>query len=394
MSVLTRCLAWARSPESRWVWVPLLVMGATRLTIALVALASLALLPDSESTIYHLRGQASPLLDIFGSRWDTGFYVSIAEEGYRYQGVPLPSVAFFPLLPMLMRLGVVVTGDAVVAGILISNLSLLVAAMLLYRLVEAEFGQSTAGRSVWYLLIFPMAFFGSAIYTESLFLLCSIGAFYSARRRRWGWAGIFGLAAALTRLIGVILAPVLLVEWWMQRRRTEPSRPPLLGLAAAALVPLGTVAFMLYLQRTFDDPLAFVHATAAWDRVPRPPLVLLAELLRAPVEGWGQALATGAFPLNDWIDLLSVAVFLLMGTALLAQSRWSEGLFVVLGALIPLYSGLLMSQRRYMWVLFPAFILLARWTERRPWLDRVITLLFAAGLALSVALFANGYWVA
>ena len=123
-------------------------------------------------------------------------------------------------------------------------------------------------------------------------------------------------------------------------------------------------------------------------------MVLLAELLRAPVEGWGQALATGAFPLNDWIDLLSVAVFLLMGTALLAQSRWSEGLFVVLGALIPLYSGLLMSQRRYMWVLFPAFILLARWTERRPWLDRVITLLFAAGLALSVALFANGYWVA
>ncbi|MFZ2361240.1 MAG: hypothetical protein WA040_18000 [Anaerolineae bacterium] len=38
--------------------------------------------------------------------------------------------------------------------------------------------------------------------------------------------------------------------------------------------------------------------------------------------------------------------------------------------------------------------LLARWGEGRPWLERSITLLFAIGLALSVALFANGYWVA
>jgi hypothetical protein len=43
-------------------------------------------------------------------------------------------------------------------------------------------------------------------------------------------------------------------------------------------------------------------------------------------------------------------------------------------------------------VLFPAFVLLARWGER-PWVDRAITLLSALGLALSVALFAKGYWV-
>ena len=51
-----------------------------------------------------------------------------------------------------------------------------------------------------------------------------------------------------------------------------------------------------------------------------------------------------------------------------------------------------MSQRRYMWVLFPAFILLARWGER-PWLDRLITVSFLLGLGLFTALFANWYWV-
>jgi hypothetical protein len=51
-----------------------------------------------------------------------------------------------------------------------------------------------------------------------------------------------------------------------------------------------------------------------------------------------------------------------------------------------------MSQRRYVWVLFPAFILLARWGERR-WIDRTITLLFLLGLGLFTAMFANWYWV-
>ncbi|MCA9870169.1 MAG: hypothetical protein KC487_07290, partial [Anaerolineae bacterium] len=81
------------------------------------------------------------------------------------------------------------------------------------------------------------------------------------------------------------------------------------------------------------------------------------------------------------------------GIVLLAQERWSDGLFVTLGALIPLSSGLLMSQRRYMWVLFPAFILLARWGHH-PWVDRAITFGFVLGLAVFTALFASWYWVA
>jgi hypothetical protein len=96
--------------------------------------------------------------------------------------------------------------------------------------------------------------------------------------------------------------------------------------------------------------------------------------------------------LNSWIDLLTVLFFIGLGCVLLRQRRWSESVLGVLGSLVPLGSGLLMSQRRYVWVLFPAFILLARWGER-PWVDRAITLCSLLGLELAVALFANGYWV-
>ena len=44
-------------------------------------------------------------------------------------------------------------------------------------------------------------------------------------------------------------------------------------------------------------------------------------------------------------------------------------------------SGLLMSQRRYVWTLFPIFFVLARWGER-PWFDRAFTAFSLLGLGL------------
>ncbi len=402
LSALKRRRAWEWFPGRvrwsalSWMGTPLLLFGVTRLGIFLVAYLAVILLPQAtQPPPYHLRPPDNLLLDVFGSRWDTGFYVSIAEEGYRFQGVPLPSVAFFPLLPLLMRGLTALVGDAVLAGVLISNGALLLATLLLYRLVAESWDQGVAERTVWYLLIFPTAFFGAAIYTESLFLLLAVGTFFLARRGLWESAGLLGLAAALTRFTGLILAPALLVEWldrWWRARKGDGKRPPLWGLLAPGLVPLGTLAYMAYLDRTFGDPLAFVHGAAAWGREPRSPLITVAELFRAPAEGWGRALLAGHIHVDNWMDFLFVLGFLALGLVLLGRKRWGEATFVLLGAAIPFGSGLLMSQRRYMWVLFPAFILLAQW-GRRPWVDRAITVLFLLGLALYTALFANGYWV-
>ena len=378
--------------RAEWLRTPILVFLVTRLGIMAIAYVSMSVLPPAENTIYHLRGTENRLLDVFGSRWDTGFYVSIAEEGYRYEGVELPSVAFFPLLPIMMRLLTPLVGDAVVAGILISNLALLAATIVLYRAVLDEWNEAVAERSIWYLSVFPASLFGSAIYTESLFLLTAIGAFFLARRGRWLGAGIVGVAAALTRLHGVLVAVLLAGEWWRQRRDPATEGPPLAALATAVATPLGTAAYMLYCWHSFGSPLAFVTAASAWGRVPKPPIATMAEVARTPPGGWFSGLLAGTIHVDNWIDLSAVLVFLLLGCALLALGRWGEGLFVVLGVSLSFGSGLLMSQRRYMWVLFPAFMLLALWGER-PWVDRVVTLLSVLGLALCTALFANGYWV-
>lgn len=386
--------AWlTRLRAARWLWVPLGAFAASRLAVLLVAYLSAPLVADSPAPPpYHLFGVDNTLLDVFASRWDTGFYLSIADEGYRYTGVPLPSVAFWPLLPLLMRaLGGLLGGPAP-AGLLIVNAALLGAALLLYQIAAAEWGAAVAERAVWYMLIFPSSLFGSAIYSESLFLLCALGALYLARRGSWGGAAILAFAAALSRFVGLIVAPMLLAEWWCQRRRADGPRPPPLAALAGLAAPLGSAAYMLYLQRAFGDPLAFMHAAAAWARQPSSPLAMVADLLRPPAEGWPAALLAGRLPLDNWVDLLVALAFLAMALLLLAERRWPEAALMLPGVLIPLSSGLLMSQRRYMWVLFPAYILLARWGAR-PWADRLISAIFLAGLALFTALFANGYWV-
>ena len=372
---------------------PLVVFLATRIAITLVAYLSPPIVADNPvSPPYHLRGTENLLIDVFGSRWDTGFYVSIVEEGYKYEGVPLPSVPFFPLLPLVMRVLLPLTGDAVLAGILGANLALLGAAVLFHKLVLLKSGPETADRAVWYLLIFPASLFGSAIYSESLFLLTAIAALLFARQGRWAAAAAAGFLAGLTRFMGLIVAPLLFIEWLVRRGSPDEARPAWTGLLVAAAAPLGTLAYMGYLQQTFGDALAFMKGSAAWGRTPGSPLGMIGELVAPPAGGWPAALANGGIHLDNWTDFLFVAAFLAMGVVLLVRREWAEGTFVLLGALIPLSSGLWMSQRRYMWVLFPAFILLARWGDR-PWVDRLVTAVSLALLGYFTVLFANGYWV-
>jgi len=120
------------------------------------------------------------------ARWDSGWYVSIASRGYFYFGPEeLSNVVFFPLYPLLMKAVSFVTGgNLVIAGIIVSNLALLLACFFLYFLAKKELKKkSLALTSVFFLLIFPYSFFFTSVYTEALFLLTVVASFYFARNK-------------------------------------------------------------------------------------------------------------------------------------------------------------------------------------------------------------------
>jgi len=125
------------------------------------------------------------------SRWDAGWYVEISRDGYHYQpGMP-SNAAFFPLYPLLIRathgLFFLPENDYwwLLTGIVLSNIALLVALGYFRSLLAIEFDQKTVSRAVIYLLIFPTTFSFSCVYSESLFLALTVGAFYYARKNRW-----------------------------------------------------------------------------------------------------------------------------------------------------------------------------------------------------------------
>ena len=196
-------------------------------------------------------------------QWDSQSYVAIAEHGYPSQldfglGRPGHLIAFFPGYPMLVRAVMVLCGDAVVAGLVVSAGMELVALRLLAGLVLRERDRSAACFAVWGLALWPYAAFLGLVYTESTFLAAAIAALLLARRGRFGPACACAALACATRVTGVALIPALLVEMLVQRR-WRPS-PQLLWLG---LVPVPMLLLGLYLRLHTGDALAWLHAESS-----------------------------------------------------------------------------------------------------------------------------------
>ena len=142
-------------------------------------------------------------------QWDFGYYQKIAEFGY---GSTDGSIAFYPLFPWLLRFVAFFTKSYLAAGLIVSGIASVIAAILLRRLVQLDYPTSVAMRSVWFLLIFPSAYFLHVGYNEALFLALALGCILAARVERWWLAGILGAFCWMTSGVGAVLVLTLAVE--------------------------------------------------------------------------------------------------------------------------------------------------------------------------------------
>ncbi|MEX2193792.1 MAG: mannosyltransferase family protein [Thermoleophilaceae bacterium] len=326
------------------------------------------------------------------AHWDAVWYLSIAWNGYGASGV---DAAFFPLYPLLVFVAGAGAspGALLVASYAVSLVAFLGALYLLHRLVELELGRTYARPTLALLAFFPASLFFGAPYSESLFLLVSVGAFYAARTGSWAWAGALAGAASATRSAGILLLVPLLILWWRSPRR---SRDVLwLGLA-----PAGIAAYTAYLWIAQDDPFAYLGLQEAWDRSFAGPLVGAWHGLDAAWEGagaLGEGGGVGELARRNLVDF-GFLVF----AAVAAAGVWRRlppayGAYVTAALLLPLsfpVSGEpLMSLGRFVAVLFPVFMWLAVVCEERRLTDRAVAV-SAVLLGLLTTWFATWQWVA
>ncbi|HSH39947.1 MAG TPA: mannosyltransferase family protein [Chthoniobacterales bacterium] len=399
MQVATGALAtFVRSWVFRDVVIPFLATRVMLVVVAWLAFQSFQDLPAKPNTweirangkIGKVVGKISPdvypLINMW-SRWDAGWYQSIAEKGYDFVPNRRSSTAFFPVYPMLMRAVHRFSpsgsdGSWLVCGIIVSNAALLVALIYLVRLVRIDFDHAAAARSALYLLVFPTSLFFSAVYSESLFLAFTLACFYHARKEQWWLAGIIGAAAALTRSLGILLVAPLAVEYLMQRRFNLRAIRP--NVAAIALIPAALAALMWYWSWRFGNMMATQDAQAAWGggwgafTLPWKPFV---RFIQQP------------FILNDVINFSFAGVLLALIVFVAVKLRPSYGVYAASCYLFVTSWGTFESVPRYVLVIFPAFIALAQ-LGRKPAFDRAY-LAIATGLAAFFMIrFSLWRWVA
>lgn len=338
------------------------------------------------------------------ARWDSVWYLTIAEHGYG-DAHSHAQAAFYPLYPLLMRgLGWVV-GSALVAGILISLACFVVALVLLHKLAALELGERDARGTVLLVAFFPTAFFFSAVYSESLFLLVSVGAFLTARKGRWAWAGALGGLAALTRNSGVLLLVPLAILFLQQERHGR--RRQVLWLA---LVPLGLALYLGWSALVLGDALAPYHAQALWLRHFEP-LGAAVGGVRAAWLGLRQLVHGSPTPryfgenggdpfqvAGDSLMLLGFLFFAVLACiGALRRLPLAYGAYAAVALAMtlsyPLDAQPLMSLPRYIVVLFPLQMWLARWSGERGGLERAVGV-SAVLLGLFAAHFAHWGFVA
>jgi len=204
-----------------------------------------------------------PFLDGF-LRWDSGWYVHIVKNGYEYIEGSYCNVAFFPLYPLIVKLADNIICSPAVSAIIISNACFLLGMIMLYRLAEKKFNDACALKTVILFSLFPFSFFFSAAYSESLFLLLAICSFYFAEEKKWAAASLCAMFASAARVTGVFLLPALLLRYLEEIdfdfRKIKPD------IAYIAIIPLGLLSFMFFLNYKFGDPLLFLKVQSVWER--------------------------------------------------------------------------------------------------------------------------------
>lgn len=339
--------------------------------------------------------------------FDGVHYLAIVLEGYARFGLVQ---AFFPVFPVSAQVLYNFTKNAFVSLWLVNAVGFLVFLVGWRKLVLLDSDEKTAFWSWVSIILFPTSFFFLAIYTESLFLACVVWSFVFARSKNWVAASLVAAVASATRVIGIFLLPALLLELWLQHRNypvfaINRLRQELQHLGSFLLKNIGTIAiiftssfgllaYMWYLQQTFDDPLYFFHVQSEFGAGREESIILLPQVI------WRYLKILATYRPFDLKYLAFVQEFglALLSLGMLAWSslkiRSSYVLFSLLAWLLPTLTGTLSSMPRYILVCFPLYLLLGSFLSNQKKLRLTYFLVSIPWLALNTILFIQGYWVA
>ncbi|RME93683.1 MAG: hypothetical protein D6766_07680 [Verrucomicrobia bacterium] len=326
--------------------------------------------------------EGEPVFASHFATWDGAHYLLLSEQGYAKD---VPSCAFYPLWPLVMRATApLFGGNPLVGGLVLSNLASLAAWVMFYRLVERRWGKRSALWALVFLIVFPGSLFFQFIYSESLFLLLLMGLWWALEERRHGWAAVCAGLLPLCRGVGAFV--VLPLAWhalsvappgWLkcgpsggegredakedERRGGEPGGQDWAPWLLVGMPLLGWGVYLALMWHWTGNPFEGFAAQKHWA------VHSVANLWNVP------KFVIGFFSPTEWHafrgSLLDRCIFVLLLYTLPVLWRLDKGLLVwayVLG-ILPAMSGTFTSFVRFASCTFPMFIALGVVLNRRKW---------------------------
>lgn len=329
----------------------------------------------------------------FGN-FDGVHYLRIAQDGYQAQY----SQAFFPLFPILVKmfsyvfprnpsldLTLYTDPSYFYSGLILSNMLFLAGLYFFYKLVRLDFDKNVSLLSVIFLLVFPTAFYFCSIYAESLFLLLSVSSIYLIRKNKFFWGAVLIAFATATRVFGLFLILVYLIEALKSKNRTN--------LLWLLITPLGILAYMLFLKIDFNNPIYFFTSQPVFGASRSVnEIILLPQVLFRYIK----IFLSVNFLSSSFFIAATEFLFSLVPLALLVllfkKMRLSYWVFSIFALILPTLTGTFSSMPRYaltyMLLLVPYTIV---WIGKYRKVAFVVLSLLEAVL---LGLFVRGYWVA
>ena len=328
------------------------------------------------------------------ARFDSGWYDGIIKYGY---GPPLapgkPSAhAFFPLYPEIARLLHLATGvDSFQTALLVTWASLFFAVPLFVQEARLRLGPERATRALPFLLLYPVAFFFTAVYTDAFFLLVALLAFWLVRRGKLGFAVLVGYLAGLTRAPAAVMGAGLGLAWLIDRADDTPLRR-WGGAAVLGAAPfVGVASWIWGIGFAKGEPGLFFRSMGTWREAAGNPVggpeVFVEELQRMWTSGHFREHPGAVAPYAHFVLWFFV-------TGLLAwKRRWADAAWSAAFLVLPVATGTSAGIPRYTLTIFPGHLALAELCDRRPVLRNAWLGVYVAVLLLNAAFFTNWHFV-
>jgi mannosyltransferase PIG-V len=317
------------------------------------------------------------------SRWDGGWYLAIARDGYPSfvpSGVGIAaqsSIAFFPGYPLLVRaLSAPLGLPPVFVGCAVSFIAGLVATVGIWHLAVRLSDEATADRTVVLFAFLPPAFVMSMVYADALFVCLAVVCLIALLDGRWVMAGAAAATAGLVRPTAIALC--LACVWGaVVAIRNGGSRR---AIAAPAIAPLGALLYLGYVWIHTGEAFAFFHVQS---------------------RGWGNRIDLGAANVHAVLHHMAEArLTFFVAMLAIVVGGLGVGLWLLVGWRVPsvvvVYVSIVMalsifasnpvSIPRFLLAAFPLLIPLARRLSPRV----TMGIAAASGALMGTLFFVNG----